>query len=103
MCPRPCSKQGFEIRYGSSFSDSTSQTTSILLTRMVFFCHHSFSSGLHRVGCESITISYQYSGMIREEIKGLKKISSANSVLGKETGYFQIVFEARNADYTESH
>lgn len=41
--------------------------------------------------------------MIREEIKGLKKISSANSVLGKETGYFQIVFEARNADYTESH
>lgn len=95
-------QQGFEIRYGSSFSDSTSQTISILLTSMVFFCHHSFSSGLHRVGCESITISYQYSGIIREEIKGLKKISSANLVLGKETGYFQIVFEARNADYTES-
>lgn len=38
ICPRPCSQQGPEIRYGSSFSDSNSHTTSILL---LFFCCHS--------------------------------------------------------------
>lgn len=52
---------------------------------------------------ESTMRSHQYSGIIREEIRECtKKISSANSVLGKATGYFQKGFEAMSADDIES-
>lgn len=65
--------------------DSNSHTASILPSIVVLFCSHSYSGRLHRESSESTTISHQYSGIIREEVReGLKKISSINSVPGKK-------------------
>lgn len=48
-----------------------------------------YSMGLHRKDSESTTISYQYSDIIREEVReGLKKISSVNSSAKKRNWVF---------------